>query len=74
MTDVDKFMAGLHNRMPVMLVRGLEDAWPDHEITKAQYVLNVLSRSTSLDLDAHPGSRMVNRPSVDRRVLIQPVE
>jgi hypothetical protein len=63
MTDVDKFMAGLHNRMPVMLVRGLEDAWPDHEITKAQGILNVLSRSTSLDLDAYSDGESAERGS-----------
>jgi putative SOS response-associated peptidase YedK len=66
-------MARLHNRMPVILAREREDAWLDHEITKVQDGLDVLSRSTSLDLDAYPVSRMVNRPSVDRQILIQPV-
>jgi putative SOS response-associated peptidase YedK len=73
-TDADEAMAKLHNRMPVILVRELEDAWLDPELTKAHDVLDVLSRSTGLELDAYPVSRMVNKPSVDSESLIQRVE
>jgi putative SOS response-associated peptidase YedK len=73
-TDADAFMARLHNRMPVMLARELEDAWLDSALTQAQDVLDVLSRSTGLELDAYPVSRMVNRPSIDSQALIQRVE
>jgi putative SOS response-associated peptidase YedK len=72
-TDADEYMAKLHNRMPVILARELEDAWLDPELTKAQDVLDVLSRSTGLELDAYPVSRMVNRPSEENELLIQPV-
>ncbi len=72
-TAADALIARLHNRMPVILVRELEDAWLDPELTKAQDVLDVLSRSTGVDLDAYPVSRMVNRPSVDSELLIRPV-
>jgi putative SOS response-associated peptidase YedK len=73
-TEADPFMAKLHNRMPVVLDRNLEDAWLDPELTKAHDVLDVLSRSTGLELDAYPVSRMVNKPSVDSEALIQRVE
>ena len=73
-TDADESMAKLHNRMPVILARELEDAWLDPELTKAQDVLDVLSRSTGLELDAYPVSRMVNKPSNDSDALIQRVE
>jgi putative SOS response-associated peptidase YedK len=73
-TDADEFMAKLHNRMPVILARALEAAWLDPELTKAPDVLDILSRSTGLELDAYPVSRMVNKPSVDSPVLIQRVE
>jgi putative SOS response-associated peptidase YedK len=73
-TEADPFMARLHNRMPVMLARELEEAWLDPQLTQAQDVLDVLSRSTGLQLDAYPVSRMVNRPSVDSQALIQRVE
>jgi putative SOS response-associated peptidase YedK len=72
-TDADEYMAKLHNRMPVVLARELEDAWLDPELTQAPYVLDVLSRSTGLELDAYPVSRMVNKPSVDSHALIQRV-
>jgi putative SOS response-associated peptidase YedK len=73
-TEADSFMAKLHNRMPVILERDLEDAWLDPEITKPQDVLDLLSRSTGLELYAYPVSRMVNKPSVDSKALIQRVE
>jgi putative SOS response-associated peptidase YedK len=73
-TDADESMAKLHHRMPVILAKELEDAWLDPELTKAQDVLDVLSRSTGLELDAYPVSRMVNKPSNDSHVLIQRVE
>jgi putative SOS response-associated peptidase YedK len=73
-TEADPFMARFHNRMPVMLARELEDAWLDPALTQAHDVLDVLSRSTGLELDAYPVSRMVNRPSVDSELLIQRVE
>jgi putative SOS response-associated peptidase YedK len=67
-------MARLHNRMPVILASELEDAWLDPALTGAQDVLDLLSRSTGLELDAYPVSRLVNRPSMDSELLIQRVE
>jgi hypothetical protein len=52
----------------------LEGAWLDLALTKPPDVLDMLSRSTDLELDAYPVSRLVNRPSMDCEVLIQPVE
>jgi hypothetical protein len=74
MTEANDFMAGLHHRMPVILARELEGAWLDPALTKPPDVLDMLSRSTDLELDAYPVSRLVNRPSIDCEVLIQPVE
>jgi putative SOS response-associated peptidase YedK len=73
-TEADPFMARLHNRMPVILARELEEAWLDPDLTEAQDVLAVLSRSTGLELDAYPVSRLVNKPSIDSQALIQRVE
>jgi putative SOS response-associated peptidase YedK len=73
-TEADPFMARLHNRMPVVLDRDLETAWLDPGLTQPQDVLDVLSRSTGLELDAYPVSRLVNRPSMESEVLIQRVE
>jgi putative SOS response-associated peptidase YedK len=71
-TDADAMMARLHNRMPVILARELEEAWLDPELTQAEDVPDVLSRSTGLQLEAYSVSRLVNRPSVDHASLIQP--
>jgi putative SOS response-associated peptidase YedK len=73
-TDADPFMAKLHDRMPVILGRELEDGWLDPELTQAKDVLDLLSRSTGLELDAYPVSRMVNRPNNDGPALIQRVQ
>jgi putative SOS response-associated peptidase YedK len=72
--DSDGFVAQLHNRMPVILDRDLEDAWLDTEITSTREVLDILERSTGVTLDAYPVSRLVNKPSVDNEALIQRVE
>jgi putative SOS response-associated peptidase YedK len=69
--DADGFVAQLHNRMPVILDRDLEDAWLDTEITSARDVLDILERSAGVTLDAYPVSRLVNKPSVDGKELIQ---
>jgi putative SOS response-associated peptidase YedK len=73
-TGADPSMAKLHHRMPVILARELEEAWLDPALTPARDVLDLLSRSTGLELEAYPVSRMVNRPSIDSELLIQRVE
>lgn len=72
--DADEFIAHLHNRMPVILQRDLEDAWLDTEITNVREVLDILARSSGIALDAYPVSRMVNKPSVDGKGLSRPAE
>jgi putative SOS response-associated peptidase YedK len=72
--DADDFMAQLHNRMPVILERDLEDDWLDTKITSTQEVLDILERSADMVLDAYPVSRLVNKPSADSKLLIQPAE
>ena len=73
-TEADPFMARLHHRMPVILARELEEAWLDPALTQAKDVLDLLSRSTGLKLEAYPVSRAVNRPNTDGPALIQRVE
>jgi putative SOS response-associated peptidase YedK len=73
-TEADPFMARLHNRMPIVLERDVEDDWLDTEITSGSDVLGILERSASVTLDAYPVSRMVNKPSIDSHTLIQRVE
>jgi putative SOS response-associated peptidase YedK len=72
-TDADPFLAKLHNRMPVVVERELEDDWLNPEITSARDVLGILERSPGVPLDAYPVSRMVNKSSVDGNELIRPL-
>jgi putative SOS response-associated peptidase YedK len=71
--DADGLVAQLHNRMPVILDRDLEDAWLNTEITSTHEVLDILARSVGDTIDAYPVSRLVNKPSVDSKALIQRV-
>jgi putative SOS response-associated peptidase YedK len=73
-TEADPFMARLHHRMPVVVDRDLEDDWLDTEITSPREVLGMLERSAGVPLDAYPVSPMVNKPSVDGKELIRPIE
>jgi putative SOS response-associated peptidase YedK len=36
--------------------------------------MEILARSAGVPLDAYPVSRLVNKPSVDGKELIQPIE
>jgi putative SOS response-associated peptidase YedK len=72
-TDADPFMARLHNRMPVVLDRELENDWLDPEITRTSDVLGMLERRAGVPLDAYPVSRTVNTPSADGQELIRPL-
>ncbi|HSF30689.1 MAG TPA: SOS response-associated peptidase [Candidatus Tectomicrobia bacterium] len=69
--DSDGVVAQLHNRMPVILDRDLEDAWLDKEITSANHVLDLLERSAGVTLDAYPVSHLVNKPTMDSKDLTQ---
>jgi putative SOS response-associated peptidase YedK len=73
-TEADPCMARLHNRTPVVVARDLEDDWLDTDITSTSEVLGLLERSAGVPLDAYPVSRMVNKPSVDGKELIRPIE
>jgi putative SOS response-associated peptidase YedK len=71
--DADETMARLHNRMPVVLTREDEQAWLDPQLTIPSLV-KILARSAGVPLDAYAVSRMVNKPSVDGKELIRPIE
>jgi putative SOS response-associated peptidase YedK len=72
--DADDNMAQLHNRMPVVLAQEDEQAWLDPQLTTPWQAVEILERSADVPLDAYPVSRLVNKPSVDGKELIQPIE
>jgi putative SOS response-associated peptidase YedK len=72
--DADDKMAQLHNRMPVVLAQEDEQAWLDPQLTTPSQAVEILARSAGVPLDAYPVSRLVNKPSVDGKELIQLIE
>jgi putative SOS response-associated peptidase YedK len=59
--------------MPVVLAREDEQAWLDPQLTTPSQAVEILARSTGVPLDTYPVSRIVNKPSVDGKELIQPI-
>jgi putative SOS response-associated peptidase YedK len=72
--DADEHMARLHNRMPVVLAPEDEQAWLAPHLTIPSQAVEILARSACVPLGAYPVSRMVNKPSVDGKELIRPIE
>jgi putative SOS response-associated peptidase YedK len=60
------------DRMPVVLAREDEQAWLNPQLTIPSQAVEILARSAGVPLDAYPVSRLVNKPSVDGKDLIQP--
>jgi len=72
--DADDKMAQLHNRMPMVLAQEDEQAWLDPQLMTPWQAMEILARSAGVPLDAYPVSRLVNKPSVDGKELIQLIE
>jgi putative SOS response-associated peptidase YedK len=73
--DAEGPMAGLHHRMPVVVVEELRDAWitdPD----PASVLDRVLREAgkASRAFTAHPVSTLVNRPGNDGPELVEPLD
>ncbi|MCC6147618.1 MAG: SOS response-associated peptidase [Anaerolineaceae bacterium] len=64
-------VGAVHNRMPVILNR--KDAWDWLEPHPATDLKNLLRPYPDVEMDAHPVSRVVNRPENDRLECILPV-
>ncbi len=64
-------VAGIHDRMPVIVAQGDRDAWLDAE-TPAGDLLALLHAAPDGTLRMHPVSTAVNRPANDGPALIEP--
>lgn len=71
-TEPNQTVSPIHNRMPVILSRDVEDQWLDPEITKPELLspLLVPFRGT---MKAYEVSKLVNSPSNDSPSLIEPI-
>ncbi|MHB8648359.1 MAG: SOS response-associated peptidase [Thermomicrobiales bacterium] len=64
-TGPNDLMAGIHNRMPVILRREDEDEWLDPDNTEPEQLLPLLRPYPSHAMEAYPVSRIVNSPMND---------
>lgn len=71
-TEPNALMASIHNRMPVILPREVEDDWLNGEITDAGYLTSLLRPYPADAMDAYPVSPAVNSPARDTPDLIAP--
>lgn len=71
-TRANRFMAPLHERMPVVLEGPDRDAWLDPETPKPM-LQGLLEPHDDLALEAHPVSRKVNSPFNEAPELLNPI-
>ncbi len=69
-TEPNDLLAGIHNRMPVILAPEMRDMWLDPAEREAAALLPLLAPYPATDMEARPVSRLVNNPKYDSPELI----
>ena len=72
-TTPNELLAGIHDRMPVILPREAYDVWLAPEELPAVETLPLLQPYDGAQMRVRPVSTLVNSPAVDSAELIQPV-
>src|SRR5690606_38626011 len=72
-TEANPFMRTIHERMPVILEGESQHAWLADEAPEPE-LLDLLSASRPVELQAHEVSTMVNSPANDLPECIEPVD
>ncbi|MCE9608174.1 MAG: SOS response-associated peptidase [Planctomycetia bacterium] len=72
-TEANPLMAGLHDRMPVILPPDARALWLDPEFTGQEKLLSLLQPYPDDDLIATPVSRFVNSPNADDPRCLNPL-
>lgn len=73
-TDAHPKIAGVHDRMPVVLRKDAYEAWLDPELQDKDELNALLTAESGEWLEFYPVSREVNSPSNDRPDLIESLE
>ncbi len=73
-TEANDLLRPIHDRMPVILPRGLEPLWLEEEIQDAAALASLLTPYPSEDMEAYEVSTLVNSALSDGPELITPVE
>ena len=72
-TTANKLLAGLHDRMPVIIPEEAYQLWLDHSTDKEK-ISSLLQPSPVEELTLYPVSKAVNSPANDRPELIEPLQ
>jgi len=72
-TAANKLLAGLHDRMPVIVPDDAYRLWLDHA-ADPERIKAMLVPSPADELTLHPVSKAVNSPANDRPELIEPLQ
>jgi putative SOS response-associated peptidase YedK len=73
-TGPNELMAGIHDRMPVILSPADYDCWLDPEFQDKDKLLSLLRPYPADEMMANPVSKLVNSPTNDRQECVEPVE
>lgn len=71
-TEPNDLVSGIHNRMPVILPREVEDFWLDTEVEDTQRLLDVLKPYPGDRMSAYVVSDLVNSVKNDSPQLVEP--
>lgn len=71
-TEPNELMKPIHNRMPVIVRKDLEEAWLDTGLQDPDDLQSVLRPFPDDELEAYPVSTLVNKPDNDRPECIRP--
>ncbi|RPI23980.1 MAG: SOS response-associated peptidase, partial [Actinobacteria bacterium] len=69
----DDVVAGLHDRMPVILPEASWAEWLDPDLTEVDRLTTLLRRAPSVPLAEHPVSTMVNKVDNNLPECIAPI-
>ncbi len=72
-TEPNELMAGIHNRMPVILPPETYPLWLDPNDRRPDELNGLLQPYPAAEMVAYPVSRQVNSPSIDAPELILPL-
>ena len=70
-TEPNTVMKPIHDRMPVILEKGDEEAWLNPDETDPERLLPLLHPYPAHDMEAYPVSRLVNSPKHDTKEVIE---
>lgn len=71
-TEPNELMMSIHDRMPVVVRKDLEDLWLDPEIHDTAELGRVLQPFPDDEMEAHPVSTIVNNPDNDVAECVKP--